>query len=705
LTLGRLLTGALAGVALVVALLLAVLLDGWRSSLLAAAGQLRDEAATRGEALVAGSLRGAEAAASDIEDQIRGGILDPARPRALEAALFARLAANAELDEATFTRPDSAGGGQVSVFRSGGAQGVLSTRETRRDGAGFVSFVRTRQEDASFVEEATFVREGGAAADPTTHPTFAATLAHRQFSLDALWTDLHYAESDAALPASDRRVVVTVMKAVTSETAGLLGVVRVGLLAEHLDAVARVRVEADNPADPHVVFLADAEGRLITRLRPGHPLEEHGGELRASAAMAPEEVRVALASPALRSVGAGRPRQSARVDVAGRPYLLSALALAGTQGWRVGVLVPEDHYLGPLEVTRHRLMSLSAFAFAALLALGVWSWRSVQGGLDRIVQSAARMRDFDFAAAGTASAFRDVGAVLEDLEQAKTALRAMGKYVPVGLVRQLYRARREPVLGGELRDLSVMFTDIRDFTTHSERLAPDLLAAALGGYLQAMTAAIHGHGGTVDKYIGDAVMALWNAPEPTPDHAALACAAALACRDATEALFASPEWEGLPAFSTRFGLHRDDVTVGHFGAPDRLSYTALGDGVNLAARLEGLNKVYGTQILVSDAMRRSAGERFAFRLVDLVAVKGKSAGVAVYELLGTAGSSRIDPDRVTAYERAFEAYRQRRFEAALALLEPLREDGPSRVLAARCLRLLADPPPRDWDGTHVALEK
>jgi adenylate cyclase len=313
------------------------------------------------------------------------------------------------------------------------------------------------------------------------------------------------------------------------------------------------------------------------------------------------------------------------------------------------------------------------------------------------------MRDFDFAPSPALSPFGDVKGVMEDLEQAKTALRAMGKYVPIGLVRQLYSTRQEPMLGGELRDLTILFTDVQDFTTLSERLAPDVLARALGRYFEVMTTSIHATGGTVDKYIGDAVMALWNAPEPRPDHAVHACEAALSCLEATRALMTGPDWEGLPVFRTRFGLHRQEVMVGHFGAPDRISYTALGDGVNLASRLEGLNKAYGTTILVSQAVRESVGGAFSFRLVDVVAVKGKSQGVRVSELLGRGAVA--PSEEVSRYEQAFAAYEQRRFAEALELLKSQIDDPPSRVLAERCRLFLEAPPPQDWEGIHLSHEK
>src|SRR5438067_2304760 len=143
------------------------------------------------------------------------------------------------------------------------------------------------------------------------------------------------------------------------------------------------------------------------------------------------------------------------------------------------------------------------------------------------------MRMLDFAPSSTETAFRDVQGVLSGLEQAKTALRGMGKYAPLDLVRELYAQNREPALGGEMRELSILFTDLEGFTSLSEHIPPDELARSLGLYMQTMTEAIRSCGGTIDKFIGDAVMALWNAPTLRPGHARLACRAILECRAAT----------------------------------------------------------------------------------------------------------------------------------------------------------------------------
>jgi adenylate cyclase len=210
-----------------------------------------------------------------------------------------------------------------------------------------------------------------------------------------------------------------------------------------------------------------------------------------------------------------------------------------------------------------------------------------------------------------------------------------------------------------------------------------------------MTSAVHATGGTVDKFIGDAVMAVWNAPADDSNHVEHACRAALNCIAQTEALFASPAWQGRPPLVTRFGIHTTKAMIGNFGAPERLSYTAIGDGVNLASRLEGLNKEYGTRIMASEAVVQRVKDRFAFRRLDRVAVKGKAQATFVYELLGEAGAPKSSA--VERYEAALEAYFHREFEKAAELLDG-GADGPCRTLKTRCQQLKEKPPPQEWDG-------
>jgi PAS domain S-box-containing protein len=282
------------------------------------------------------------------------------------------------------------------------------------------------------------------------------------------------------------------------------------------------------------------------------------------------------------------------------------------------------------------------------------------------------------------------------------AIRVWGKYAPVDLVRRLYREKSEPVLGGELMEISIMFSDIKGFTTFSEQLDPSQLADMLGLYLETLSGIIQqGTHGTIDKYIGDAIMTIWNAPEPVANHPQMACLAAVRCRDAARSLAQTPEWRGFPAFETRFGLHCAKALVGHFGARDRMNYTAIGDAINLASRLEALNKRYGSSIIASDTIVERAKEAFDFRLLDVVAVRGKSDPIAIHELLGAKGALEHCRQAVSAYEAAFSAYAAGNFERALADLQENASDPPSRVLLERCKAFLKAPPPADWRGIYT----
>jgi adenylate cyclase len=247
-----------------------------------------------------------------------------------------------------------------------------------------------------------------------------------------------------------------------------------------------------------------------------------------------------------------------------------------------------------------------------------------------------------------------------------------------------------------------MFTDIKDFTAFSERLDPDQLADALGRYLDTLTRVIQHEGrGAIDKFIGDSIMAIWNAPELAEDHAALACHSALRCRDAACALASAPEWQGLPMFETRIGLHCGSPLVGHFGAHERMNYTAIGDAVNLASRLEGLNKLYGTSIIVSEAIVTAVNGRFTFRLLDRVTVKGKTEAISIYELRGESATPAATDAVCADYERAFAAFCQRDFAGAAEIVRPHADiDPPSAALLRRCTAFIEDPPEPEWDGVR-----
>jgi adenylate cyclase len=700
--------------ALVVGVMFFAFLQSSRRSILDRSDRLRDAAALRtGEALSA-ELGVGTAALDDLARAMRFGALGTDDPAAVEARLFSELLDHPTVSDITLTHGTKLGFApdgrallaqgerwQVTVYRrSADPDSAIVTRRITFEDGRFVSYVRNRPRQGTLLSAP--LERDQVTTDPTSHPTFETTVSQPVYGR-AIWSDLSFSELDVSLAEEQRRVVVTVQQAVEDVPGHFAGVLRAGLLTQTIDSLPGLgKLDAK---DPSRIFLCDPQGRLVARLDPGDRLEVVGNDLRFVSDRVAPQIAAALALPSLRDLSAGRPVRTGRIDVGGAGYLVTFRALGNSQGWVAGVVVPEDYYTRDLRALRDRfLLALFAVVAVVLVAGGLTLGR-VHRALDRIVMTTARMRRFDFAASTTEAPFRDVAEVMDGVERAKTSMRALGRYVPVDLVRQLYESNREPQLGGELLEVSLMFSDIEGFTGLSESLTPDALAGALGRYFEAMTAGVRSTQGTVDKFIGDSVMAFWNAPTRLPDHARRACLAALGCLRATNELYASPAWRGLPPLFTRFGLHTARVMVGHFGAPDRLSYTALGDGVNLASRLEGLCKQYGVAVLASEATVTAAGEDLAFRLIDKVVVKGKQAAVRVYELLGARAESAQALARARPYEEALEAYFARDFARAVELLESRTDDPPSRVLAERCKVLIANPPSPEWSGAFVAANK
>jgi adenylate cyclase len=285
--------------------------------------------------------------------------------------------------------------------------------------------------------------------------------------------------------------------------------------------------------------------------------------------------------------------------------------------------------------------------------------------------------------------------------------RAFSSYVSPELVSEILDDPGALKLGGEKRVVSVLFSDIRGFTGISERFSPEELVEFLNRYLSPMTGIVLEEKGMVDKYIGDAIMAVFNAPVEVEGHAGRACTAALRMTGALASFNARWEGSGYPTIEIGIGVNTGEAVVGNMGAELKLNYTAIGDTVNLASRLEGMNKVYGTSILVSGATKEAAAEAFLFREVDFVRVAGKERPIAVYELAGRKGADPAKEEACARFEAALALFRARRFEeagSAFATLSAL-GDRPSAVYLERCVEFAKTPPPAGWDGAYEAASK
>jgi adenylate cyclase len=294
---------------------------------------------------------------------------------------------------------------------------------------------------------------------------------------------------------------------------------------------------------------------------------------------------------------------------------------------------------------------------------------------------------------------------------------AFGRYVSPAVVEQLAQHPEALRLGGETREMSLLFCDVRGFTTISEQLDPEALTRLVNRFLTPMTRVILEHGGTIDKYMGDCIMAFWNAPLVDPDHARHACAAALAMErelaavNAQLAADAAPGEAPPPALRIGIGVNTGACCVGNFGSDQRFDYSVIGDEVNLASRLEGQSKTYGVTTVVGDATRQRLPGWHWLEL-DLLRVKGRRQAERIHALLGDEAAAAA-PDAVALREanQAFlAAYRKGDFEAAAGLLSRCRELGPAleglwSLHAARLATLRAGPTPDGWEGVHDAAGK
>lgn len=287
---------------------------------------------------------------------------------------------------------------------------------------------------------------------------------------------------------------------------------------------------------------------------------------------------------------------------------------------------------------------------------------------------------------------------------------AFSHYLAPALVEKLGADLSALKLGGETKELTIFFSDIANFTTISEKLSAEALVKLLNDYLGAMTDIVTDSGGTLDKYIGDAVMAFWGAPLPLPNHAAAACRAALRQRDALNTLVASGNVPAGIELKNRMGLATGKCVVGNMGSRTRFNYTVMGDVVNLASRLEGVNKEYGTQIIISENVYRAAKDTIAARELDTIRVKGKKNGIAIYELVDAANAlTDVQQNAFATFAAGLTAYRtqawddaERAFHAVLALLP---DDGPSAAFLKRIAHYRVHPPTPDWDGVHTMTTK
>ncbi len=300
--------------------------------------------------------------------------------------------------------------------------------------------------------------------------------------------------------------------------------------------------------------------------------------------------------------------------------------------------------------------------------------------------------------------------VTEERERKKIK-EAFTHYVAPVVIEAMLKDPGRLKLGGEEKVLTVLFSDLQGFTSASERYAPHQMIELLSEYYARMTEQIFAYQGMLKEYVGDELMAIFGAPMEQPDHAERACAAALAMREHREALSEAWAKVGHPPLIARTGINSGLMLVGNLGSKYRFAYGVLGDHVNLGSRLEGLNKAYGTKILIGENTAQMVEQSFLLREIDMVQVIGRKQAVRIYELLARAGTllPAEQEQAFSCYTAGLAAYRDRRWNEALELFQASLVlwpgDGPSQIMASRCQMYQKAPPPEEWDGIFEATHK
>ena len=510
--------------------------------------------------------------------------------------------------------------------------------------------------------------------------------------------------SDLLIYTSNRQPGITAAYPIIAKDGRIIGVAAANISTNQIsDFLAHLDLGSSGLA-----LMVDENEQVIAYPDASRTLHQDGLKLSLVKADELGEAKVSDAFKAYRS----QSKDLIRFTSGDETYLGSFTQFPSEFGkkWQLVAIVLENDFVGTLKSNTRDIVGvgLILMVFTVIFVGVVANW--ITKPLRQLSLEIQKIQKFDLVGPIALHSFiSEVNELINSMNMMKRALRTFGMFIPRALVRELVASGRPIELGGQDQILTVMFTDIADFTSISEKMPPYELLVHVSRHLAAITDCVVDEHGTVDKYIGDAVMAFWGAPAWFEDHALRGCVAALKARHIQNQM--NLEWEanGLPAMFVRIGLHTSHVIVGNIGSVKRMSYTVVGDGVNVASRLEGVNKVYGTQICISQAVYEAAGDTLLVRPLDKVAVKGRTTGEMVYELVGLksgpvellATPDQVDLCRLT--QDAFDAYQNQRWADAIDLYQRIPQIAPNDKLPAifieRCRHYLAEPP-KDWTGIY-----
>ena len=371
---------------------------------------------------------------------------------------------------------------------------------------------------------------------------------------------------------------------------------------------------------------------------------------------------------------------------------------------------PQSDFIEDLITIQQRMFFISALTFLCAFHIIILLSRRISDPIAQLCKTAHAIKDMNLEnfLATPKSNIAEIQALSDAMNSIRTNISTFSKYTPKDLVRKLLKEGSNPELGGKTEEITLFFSHIENFTTISEKLPAEYLIFHLSEYFAELTKSISQYNGTIDKYIGDAIMAIWGAPSADEEQSIHACEAALSCQEILMQL--SKKWLplGKPALPTQIGIHTGSAVVGNIGSRDRMNFTAIGDAVNIASRLGGANKFYGTKVLVSETVEIKARKKILFRVIDKIAVKGRSSGITVFEPLCSIKDADENYykliDLCAKSKEAFELFQAQKFKDAMKIYNEIKSAFPGKSssiepLIERCKELIAHMPP-NWDGTN-----
>jgi len=340
-------------------------------------------------------------------------------------------------------------------------------------------------------------------------------------------------------------------------------------------------------------------------------------------------------------------------------YLVSVqqFPVTGAYDWVTLTLAPLDDFLGALLKTQRDVALISLGILIAASLLVIFFSKRISVPIVLLAEETDKIRKLDFKSERRVhSNIREIRLMDESIAALRVAIHSFGRYIPKEIVKQLVDKGQEIAIGGEKKEITVFFSDIEGFTSIAESLETEKLMALLTEYFDSLSKILMKNQGNIDKFIGDGIMALWGAPQELSSHAQNGCQAALECQRFLVSFNQKLTSQGLPPLPTRIGIDSGEAIVGNVGTAERMNYTAMGNIVNTASRLQGVNKIYHTRILISERTKRRIGSNFLVRPLDIAELKGKKEKTLIYELMDRSAAGQ--EELASLFETAFKAFQQ-----------------------------------------------